>query len=78
VGLVEKVKDPALRITAAEDRARSNLMYMLGMVKANVGTAPSGVSLAETQTEGAVRGAVAIDWYAPKKDALCALLVVVR
>ena len=69
VGLAEEIRDPHLRITTAQDRARASLAYLLGTVK----TTPE-----KTQIEASVAGAIPIDWYAAKDNALYALLVVVR
>ncbi|MDD5628029.1 MAG: hypothetical protein PHU21_03125 [Elusimicrobia bacterium] len=66
VGLVERVKDPYLRLTTAQDRARAGLLELLGGHKT-----PGGA-------EGEVAGAVPIDWYGTKNGSLYALLVVVR
>lgn len=65
VGLVEKVRDPHLRISTAQDRARASLVYLLGTVKT-------------AGAEGLVAGAIPIDWYPVKGNSLYALLVVVR
>jgi hypothetical protein len=66
VGLAEKIRDPFLRMTAAQDRARASLVELLGAVKTAAGV------------EGSVAGAIPIDWYPAKGNSLYALLVVVR
>ena len=69
VGMVRGVKDPGLRLSAAQDRARASLAHALGSVAASSGT---------VSAEAELSGSIPIDWYSDRTGALYALVVVVR
>ncbi|UPT73465.1 MAG: hypothetical protein M0D55_16570 [Elusimicrobiota bacterium] len=73
VGLVRGVENSALRVAAAEDRARASLADALAApVETREGAAP----IPEKRVEGILLGSRILDWYADADGAMYALAVV--
>jgi hypothetical protein len=66
VGRVQGIADPALRVSAAEDRARAEIVRF---------ASPASTG---TQSEGTLSGSKPVDWYARKSDGSFFALVVVK
>lgn len=71
VGVASKIRNPALRLTAAEDRARSELMHPLGKCESK-----SSEGFSAVKCRAVLKGARILDWFQAGDD-LFALAVAV-
>ena len=71
VGVAKGIRNPALAVVAAEDRARAQLLKLVGEPVRN--------SAGETTLTGQLTGSRPIDWYkSPSDDTFRALVVLKR